>query len=296
MNLYYKFEVDESSVKIINNEDKLVTSIDLINGGSLQHLELNGITLIEEKKEFAYSESFASALLFPFVNRLKNGVYYFKNKYHQFPINETAGNAHHGVLFNKIFSLKDYFIKNNEAIIILEYESKGEIGYPFAYKINLQYNFGINYININLRADNLSEDDFPYSLGWHPYFKSSDLSKSCVRFSKTHDIITDKDGVAQHCSKSNQDVEINPSKKHLDNCFQLKNGKVQFTTPDYKMSISTNRHPAFIHLYTPRIKNLFAIELTSGISNSFNHGIGLSFLDKESTTNMTWNIKVDSVK
>jgi len=62
------------------------------------------------------------------------------------------------------------------------------------------------------------------------------------------------------------------------------------------MSISTNRHPAFIHLYTPRIKNLFAIELTSGISNSFNHGIGLSFLDKESTTNMTWNIKVDSVK
>ena len=295
MNMYYKFELDESSIKIINNEDKLVTSIDLLNGGSLQHLELNGITLIEEKKEFAYSESFASALLFPFVNRLKNGIYSFKNKYHQFPINEK-GNAHHGVLFNKIFYLKDYFIKNNEAIIILEYESKGEIGYPFAYKINLQYTFGFNYININLRTDNLSEDDFPYSLGWHPYFKSSDLSKSCIKFSKTHDIITDKDGVAQYCSKSNQDVEINPSEKHLDNCFQLKNGEVQFTTPDYKMSISTNRYPAFIHLYTPRIKDLFAIELTSGISNSFNHGIGLSYLDKESTTNMTWNIKVDSVK
>ena len=296
MNLYYKFEVDESSVKIINNEDKLVTSIDLINGGSLQHLELNGITLIEEKKEFAYSESFASALLFPFVNRLKNGVYYFKNKYHQFPINETAGNAHHGVLFNKIFSFKDCYINDNEAIIILEYESKQEDGFPFAFKINLQYTIGFNYTNINLRVDNLSEDDFPYSLGWHPYFKSSDLSKSCIKFSKTHDIITDKDGVAHYCSKANQDVEINPSEKHLDNCFQLKNGKVQFTTPDYKMSISTNRHPAFIHLYTPRIKNLFAIELTSGISNSFNHGIGLSFLDKESTTNMTWNIKVDSVK
>ena len=50
MNMYYKFELDESSIKIINNEDKLVTSIDLLNGGSLQHLELNGITLIEEKK------------------------------------------------------------------------------------------------------------------------------------------------------------------------------------------------------------------------------------------------------
>ncbi len=296
MNLYYKFEVDESSIKIINNEDKLVTSIDLLNGGSLQHLELNGITLIEEKKEFAYSESFASALLFPFVNRLKNGVYSFKNKYHQFPINETGGNAHHGVLFNKIFSLKDYFIKNNEAIIILEYESKGEIGYPFAYKIKLQYTFGFNYLNMNLRVDNLSKYDFPYSLGWHPYFKSSDLSKSDIKFSKSHDIITDDDGVAQHRSKVNQNVEIYPAEKHLDNCFQLQNGEVQFNTPDYKMSISTNRSPAFVHLYTPKIKNLFAIELTSGISNSFNHGIGLNYLDKESSTDMTWKIKIDNIE
>jgi hypothetical protein len=55
MDLYYKFEVDESSIKIINNEDRLVTFIDLLNGGSLQHLQLSGITLIEEKKGFPYS-------------------------------------------------------------------------------------------------------------------------------------------------------------------------------------------------------------------------------------------------
>ena len=294
--MYYKFEVDQNHIQIKNNNDDLVAFVDLINGGSLQHLQLNGITLIEEKKEFSYSDSFASAILFPFVNRLKNGVYSFKNKFHQFPINETGGNAHHGVLFNKIFSLKDYFIKDNEAIIILNYESKQEDGFPFAFNINLQYTFGFNYLNISLRVDNLSEDYFPYSLGWHPYFKSSNLSKSCIKFSKSNDIITDVDGVALHCSKANQDVEINPSQKHLDNCFQLKNGEVEFNTPQYKMSISTNRSPAFIHLYTPKIKDLFAIELTSGISNSFNHGIGLSFLDKGSSTNMTWNIKIDSIK
>jgi hypothetical protein len=55
MDLYYKFEVDESSIKIINNEDRLVTFIDLLNGGSLQHLQLSGITLVEEKKGFPYS-------------------------------------------------------------------------------------------------------------------------------------------------------------------------------------------------------------------------------------------------
>ena len=295
MDLYYKFEVDQNFIKIINNNNKLVAFINLLNGGSLQHLELNGITVIEQKNEFAYSDSFASALLFPFVNRLKNGVYSFKNKYHQFPINERGGNAHHGVLFNKIFSLKDYYCKDNEAVIILEYESKGEDGFPFAFKINLQYTFGFNYLNMNLRVDNLSEYELPYSLGWHPYFTSSDLSKSCIKFSKSYDIITDEDRVAQYRSKANQNVEINPSDKHLDNCFQLNNGEVKFTTPDYKMSISTNRNPVFIHLYTPKIKDLFAIELTSGISNSFNHGIGLNYLDKESSTNMTWKIKIDSI-
>lgn len=295
MDLYYKFEVDQNFIKIINNNNKLVAFINLLNGGSLQHLELNGITVIEQKNEFAYSDSFASALLFPFVNRLKNGVYSFKNKYHQFPINERGGNAHHGVLFNKIFSLKDYYCKDNEAVIILEYESKGEDGFPFAFKINLQYTFGFNYLNMNLRVDNLSEYELPYSLGWHPYFTSSDLSKSCIKFSKSYDIITDEDRVAQYRSKANQNVEINPSDKHLDNCFQLNNGEVKFTTPDYKMSISTNRTPVFIHLYTPKIKDLFAIELTSGISDSFNHGIGLNYLDKESSTNMTWKIKIDSI-
>lgn len=294
MDLHYNFETDQNYIQIKNNNDDLVAFIDLINGGSLQYLKLNGMTLIEPKKEFTYSDSFASAILFPFVNRLKNGTYSFKNKFHQFPINERGGNAHHGVLYNKVFSLKEYLFKDNEAIIILEYESKREDGYPFAFKINLQYTFGFNYLNMNLRVDNLSQYDFPYCLGWHPYFISSDLSKSCIKFSKSHDIITDEDGVAQHRSKVNQNVEINPADKHLDNCFQLKNGEVKFTTPDYKMSISTNRSPAFIHLYNPEIKDLFAIEITSGISNSFNHGIGLNYLDKESSTNMTWEIKIDS--
>tara|TARA_X000000950_G_scaffold130024_1_gene162418 strand:+ start:3166 stop:4053 length:888 start_codon:yes stop_codon:yes gene_type:complete len=295
MDLDCKFEVDPCSIKVKNNK-KLLAFIDLVNGGSLQHLKLNGLTVIEKKKQFAYSDSFASALLFPFVNRLKNGIYSFKNEFHQFPINESGGNAHHGILFDKIFSLNNYFFKDNKATIILNYVSIGEVGYPFAFKITLEYIIGFDFLNIKLTVDNLSKNEIPYSLGWHPYFFSSDLSKSRVKFTKTYDIITDKFGVAQHRSMINKNVEINPSDNHLDNCFQLNNSEVEFTTSDYKMSISTDRTPAFIHLYTPKIKNLFAIEITSGISNSFNHGIGLNYLDKESSTNMTWKIKIDSLK
>ena len=75
MDLHYKFETDQNYIQIKNNNDDLVAIVDLINGGSLQHLKLNGINVIEPKKEFSYSDSFASSLLFPFVNRLKNGIY-----------------------------------------------------------------------------------------------------------------------------------------------------------------------------------------------------------------------------
>ena len=62
MDLHYNFETEQNYIQIKNNNDDLVASVDLINGGSLQHLQLNGITVIERKKEFSYSDSFASAI------------------------------------------------------------------------------------------------------------------------------------------------------------------------------------------------------------------------------------------
>jgi aldose 1-epimerase len=295
MNPNYKFEVNQDAISLKNNNE-LIAHIDLINGGSLQYLNLNGFKVIEQKKQFAYADSYASSMLFPFINRLNKGSYSFKNKLYQFPINESGGNAHHGVLFNKKFKLKDYFLKDNEASTILQYDSSGEEGYPFAFKIELDYTFGLQYLNMNINVQNLTTHDIPYSLGWHPYFISSNLSKSSIRFSKEFDIITDKLGVAQNRKEEIKDITINPAEHHLDNCFQLKNGEIKFITPDYKMSIVTNRNPAFVHLYTPKIKDLFAIELTSGISNSLNHGIGLDILSKESSTTMNWKLKIDAVK
>ena len=48
MDLDCKFEVDPCSIKVKNNK-KLLAFIDLENGGSLQHLKLNGLTVIEKK-------------------------------------------------------------------------------------------------------------------------------------------------------------------------------------------------------------------------------------------------------
>ncbi|GIR58113.1 MAG: hypothetical protein CM15mP65_06940 [Crocinitomicaceae bacterium] len=43
-----------------------------------------------------------------------------------------------------------------------------------------------------MKIRNLSQNEIPYSVGWHPYFLSSDLSKSNVLFDKSVDVKTIK--------------------------------------------------------------------------------------------------------
>ena len=136
-----KLEWHESQdwIKLNSAKDDMYVFIDLKNGGSIQELKLKGKSIICENPNFIYADSFASSILFPFVNRLREGKYKFQGKVYEVPINEHGGNAHHGLLFNKRFSLIACEGINNEAKAIIRYETKGEIGYPFAFKITLTY-------------------------------------------------------------------------------------------------------------------------------------------------------------
>ena len=52
--------------------------IHLSQGGSLQVLTLNGHELIKDLSPMTYEETYASAILFPFANRIKDGRYEFE--------------------------------------------------------------------------------------------------------------------------------------------------------------------------------------------------------------------------
>ena len=51
--------------------------------------------------------------------------------------------------------------------------------------------------------------------------------------------------------------------------------------PDYNLTLSIDSSPAFVHVFNPKFEELLAIELTSGISNSFNHDKGLDEIIKK---------------
>ena len=65
---------------------------------------------------------------------------------------------------------------------------------------------------------------------------------------------------------------------------------MKFKTPNYNLLISGSSKEAFLQLYTPNKANTIAIELTTGVSDSFNNKIGLKILNPNEAYNLNWNI------
>lgn len=71
--------------KIISNGSEIIemhnanstskTILSLNEGGRVRDLKLNNNPLIKEEKDFSYSKSYASSILFPFASRVEDGKY-----------------------------------------------------------------------------------------------------------------------------------------------------------------------------------------------------------------------------
>lgn len=61
-------------IKNSSNNTKAIISLD--EGGRLQELKFDGISVIKDQMSQKYEGTFASSILFPFANRIKNGHYF----------------------------------------------------------------------------------------------------------------------------------------------------------------------------------------------------------------------------
>lgn len=120
-------------------------------------------------------ESFKGVILFPFGNRIKDGKWSWKGVDYAFKINEPdRNNALHGILYNRSFDLVEASTTNDAAKIHLRYSSDGEDpGFPFLYNVDVEFILSSKIgLEIRTTVSNRGEVEFPFSLGWHPYFKT----------------------------------------------------------------------------------------------------------------------------
>ena len=282
-----------SILKLYNDTSE--AEIFLNQGASLQKLKLKNHLLIEDLDPIAYKDSYASSILFPFANRVKDGKYTFNNYEYQLKVNHVAEqNAIHGLVYNKEFQLVHQQITDDNASVILEYEEKNTTqGFPFIFKIQLEYILTNTSLDLNVSVQNTSKAAFPFTLGWHPYFISSDLHKSHLKFDSTKCIVFDDRMITSDTIEIKNEGIFEVKNKKLDDCFFLNSNKVEFKTPLYKLEMLSSEQNDFLQVYTPPRENTIAIEPTTGISNSFNNKIGLRTLQPNEDYKISWKLKIE---
>jgi aldose 1-epimerase len=116
--------------------------ISLNQGGRLSSLVFKDIQVLADFEASTYENNYASSILFPFVNRIKDGKYTFNNSKYQLSCNEgDKNNALHGLVYNKTFVCTKKVLTLNDASVTLQYKDNGKhLGFPFKFNIELTTN------------------------------------------------------------------------------------------------------------------------------------------------------------
>lgn len=278
-------------IELQNKEKSTIAKISLNEGARITDLAFQSIHVIEELADFDYGDSYASSFLFPFVSRVENGKYRFLGEDYQLERKSNNTSALHGLVYNKTFKVVEVEEQKTYCSATLSYfENKLNEGFPFQYHFSVNYTLSENQLQIKITAKNNDSKPFPFTLGWHPYFSSSNLNESFVTFNSNKKAVFNDDLIAKDFIEVNQKGVFALKNKSLDDCFFLTDNQVDFSTPEYQVKINSDKTENYLQMYTPPNKNIIAIEPMTGISNSFNNKVGLQVLQPNETYAICWKL------
>jgi len=289
-------ENNQDFIEIANSLTNSYAKIYLNQGASLQDLKLSNHVLIKDMHPMTYDKTYASSILFPFANRVKDGTYQFNGETYHLDINQKEEhNALHGLVYNKTFEVIKQNITETFASITLKYDEKNiSSGFPFTYSIQLEYVLTQNTLDLIVKIKNTDSKTFPFTLGWHPYFLSSDLFKSSLLFDCNKKTVLDERNITKGISYIDHVECLQIKDQSFDDCYVLNSNEVTFLTPKYILILTSTEEDSFLQIYTPPHKNTIAIEPTTGVSDSLNNNIGLKTLHPDETYSITWNLSTSS--
>jgi len=268
-------------------------------GASLQNLSSHGIEIIDgiaktDKGLNSYKILYNSSFLFPFPGRIPSGKYSFNNVDYELDCNETDFNTSlHGHIYNKIFSVKLQEINETKAVLMFRYSVNRVKGFPFSYLLDITYTFTDEKLTIDFTVYNNGNTDFPFGIGWHPYFKTLKLNDCLLDFDAKNQYLLNEKLVPERIIPLNYTTPLLIMENLLDDCFIIKKSEASFKTNEYdiKIDFSSKSPNSFLQVYTPPSRSGIAIEPMTSVGNCFNNKIGLQVL--EPNKSYQWHINME---
>jgi aldose 1-epimerase len=268
-------------------------------GASLQSLIIKNIEVIlgiDSLPEPSYIfTAYPSALLFPFPGRIENGNYSYGNKQYQLEQNEQyRDHAIHGLVAHQPFTLIHSKTTVDSANLSFLYSTKNaDNGFPFDFNFTVHYTFTNDEVHLNLEIQNTGNTTFPFALGWHPYFKSDELSQNILSFQTSKEVLCNEEMIPTKKKEIRSFKDLKIRDVHFDTCYVLDRNLIKFRTKQYAAQIkinSENQH--YLQLFTPSSRDCIAIEPMTCLPNVFNNKEGLSELNPNEHFNWTIELQI----
>ena len=259
------------------------------------------------EKPIGENDLYPSALLAPWVNRVRNGNYSFEGRNYQLPINESnLGNAIHGFLARRKFEISEEKCNESSAEVSFIHNYTGDFpGYPFPFIFTLTYKLSSEgLLTVNFNCKNTGEKNMPFACGWHPYFKiaEAEIRHLEITFNPTLKYISDAQMIPMSDEIVSFQMPVRFSETTLDNVFKLEsqtNHLTKLTDSETKISLFLKQNATefpFLVVFAPTSENCVAIEPMTGNTDAFNTGDGLKILIPDENFTSLVEIWVDKAK
>lgn len=264
----------------------------LNQGGRLSALQFSDVKVLANYEPSSYADNYASAILFPFVNRIRDGKYNFEGETYTLNCNEVdKNNALHGLVYNKTFKCTGQDLASGRATIILQYQHDGTSkGFPFKFDLELAYTLTDSSLILDIKVTNNDIKPFPFTLGWHPYFVSDNLNQSTLDFKSDVKYLFDAQQIITDTALLKVKMPCSLKDKILDDGYVLQSDAIVFNSPTYELTITGTSQQNYLQLYTPNTPNVIAIEPMTGAADSFNNKFGLQTLGPQDRYSVAWKL------
>jgi len=290
-------EQNEKQISLVNQENQARVEIYPQAGGLLTRFDVEVEKELLNVVKLPFSDRYPlesnpyhpSAVLTPWVNRVRNGNYSFEGRNYQLPINEpNLGNAIHGLLARVPFELTVSEASENTAYIRISYTYEGdEKGYPFPFNFSIGYTFEKKGgLKVNFHAENTGLTNMPFACGWHPYFgfPGTSLEDLQISFSSQSRFLSDSQMIPLQEESFERKEAIALGNEKLDHVFLLKPMEKHVTELcdterqiSFYLEQSSIQFP-YLVVFAPDDQNAVAIEPMTANTDAFNTAEGLQVI------------------
>ena len=140
----------------------------------IEHGELRVLDEPTEEALKTGSFSYGYPILFPFANRIRDGIYVFEGRTYQLDVNFDDGNAIHGLVYNREWKIVGQGADEESAWLSAQFDTRQDADvfrqYPFETVFTATWRLKDASLILETHIENVGDSNMPMSYGVHPWF------------------------------------------------------------------------------------------------------------------------------